>query len=71
LPAKEYPSEQVCAVKIAESVAKIRDVDSELAANKKLKGELRDAQAKLLESAGYDPAKYIKWVDNGEIAPKN
>jgi hypothetical protein len=66
LPAKEYPSEQVCALKLAESVAKICDVDSELDGNKKLKGELRDAQAELLESAGYDRVKYVKWVDAGE-----
>ena len=71
LQTKEYPSEQVCAVKLAESVARIRDVDSELAANKKLKGELRDAQAALLESAGYDRAEYIEWVDNGEIVSKH
>jgi hypothetical protein len=46
-------------------------VDSELAANKKLKCELRDAQAELLESAGYDQAKYKKWVDDGEIVLEN
>ncbi len=64
---KEYPSEQVCAVKLAEAVSRISDVDSELAADKKLKDELRDAQAELLEFAGYDRAKYIEWVDNGEV----
>jgi hypothetical protein len=70
LPAKEYPSEQVCAVKLAESVAKICDVDLQLAENKELKAELRDAQAELLESAGYDRAKYIEWVNDGENAAK-
>jgi hypothetical protein len=67
LPTKEYPSEQVCAVKLAESAARICDVDSELADNAKLKEELREAQASLLESAGYDRTKYIEWVNGGEI----
>jgi hypothetical protein len=71
LQAPEFPSEQVCAVKIAESVANIRDVDKELDANPALKTELRDAQADLLESAGYDRAAYLKWVDDGEIVANN
>ncbi|MGD0089647.1 MAG: hypothetical protein ABSE73_06975 [Planctomycetota bacterium] len=64
---KTYPDERTCAVKLAESAANIRDVDAELAANQRLKAELRDAQATLLEAAGYDRAAYLKWVEDGEV----
>ncbi|MBI3853499.1 MAG: hypothetical protein HY298_24895 [Verrucomicrobia bacterium] len=67
LPAKKYPDERECAVKLAELVSIICDIDEELAANPELKAELRDAHASLLESAGYDRAAYVKWVDDGEI----
>ena len=33
--------------------------------------ELREAHANLLESAGYDRAAYIKWVDDGELTAIN
>jgi hypothetical protein len=67
LQPKKFPNESECAVKLAESVANMRDVDSELASNPDLRAELRDAKAALLESAGYDRAAYIKWVSEGEL----
>jgi hypothetical protein len=69
LATKAYPSERDCAVKLAESVGNIRDVDAELTANKAMWAELRDAQADLLESAGYDREAYLKWVGSGELIP--
>ena len=70
-PQRRYPDERECAVKIAESVANIRDVDTELSANPELKMKLRDAQASLLEAAGYDRAAYLKWVESGEVTQDN
>jgi hypothetical protein len=32
--------------------------------------ELKGTKAALLESAGYDPGAYIKWVDGGEVVEK-
>jgi len=66
LPAKKHPTEHECAMKLAESVYRIRDVDKMLAADAALKIDLRDSHADLLEAAGYDRTAYIKWVDEGE-----
>jgi len=66
LAAKKYPTESECALKLAESVFQIRDVDETLAADAELKSKLRDSHADLLEAAGYDRAAYIKWVEEGE-----
>jgi hypothetical protein len=63
---KKFPGESECAVKLAASVANIHDVDDLLAADGNLWKQLRDAQASLLESAGYDRTAYIKWTDEGE-----
>ncbi len=71
LVSKNYPSECECALKLAEFVNKIRDVDEILAADPKLKIKLRDSQADLLEAAGYDRVAYIKWVDEGEKTGNN
>ena len=71
LPAKKYPDERECAVKLAESVFHIRDVNELLAEKPELRIELRESQANLLESAGYDRAAYIKWVDDGELTAIN
>jgi hypothetical protein len=71
LQPKVFPSELECAVKLAESVANIRDIDAELVAKPGLKAELQEAQASLLESAGYDRAAYLKWVSEGEITSSN
>jgi len=60
LHSKKFPSELECALKITESVANIRDVDVELAAQPELKAKLQEAQASLLESAGYDRAAFLK-----------
>lgn len=62
-----YPDESQCAVQLIESVAAIRDVDAELNNNPTMKAELRDAQAALLKSAGYDEEAYINWVNAGEV----
>jgi len=66
-----FPTEKQCAISIAQAISKIRDVDNELIANPELKIKLRDAQADLLESAGYDRDAYIQWVNNGEIIADN
>ena len=67
VPQRNYPDEVQSAVKLVESVAAIRDVDAELAANPALKAELRESQADLLKAAGYDRDAYIEWVEAGEI----
>jgi hypothetical protein len=71
LKQKKYPDERECALKLAESVSHISDVDETLAADPKLKAKLRDSQADLLESAGYDRAAYVQWVDDGEKVSSN
>jgi hypothetical protein len=71
LPTKKYPDERECAVKLAESVSHILDVDESLATDPRLKTKLRDSQADLLQAAGYDRAAYVKWVDDGEIVATN
>ncbi len=71
LAAKNYPTERECALKLAESVYQIRDVDETLADDPELKTKLRDSHADLLEAAGYDRAAYIKWVDEGEKTENN
>jgi len=63
-----FPSELECATKILESTANIRDVEAILAADPGLRDQLRDAQATLLEAAGYDRAAYLKWVADGEVS---
>jgi hypothetical protein len=70
-PARKYPDERECAIRLAESVSQIRDVDESLEADPELKTRLRDSQADLLEAAGYDRAKYLQWVDDGEIVAAN
>ena len=71
LPSRRYPDERECAIKLAESVCQIRDVDETLLAEPELKTKLRDSQADLLESAGYDRAAYLRWVDGGEADTKH
>jgi hypothetical protein len=66
-PAKKVPDERECALKLTESVANIRDVDRELASQPDLRAALLEAKAKLLESAGYDRAAYVRWVSDGEM----
>ena len=68
---KRFPDESECAVKLAESVANIRDVDTLLAGDTAMKTVLRDAQADLLAAAGYDRAAYIQWVEDGEVIAPN
>jgi len=63
---KAFPSEVESAVKLAESVARIADVDCKLAEDAEMKVALRAEAADLLASAGFDREKYIQWVDNGE-----
>jgi hypothetical protein len=67
ISAKRFPDESECAVKLAESVANICDVDTLLAADTDMKAALRDAQADLLAAAGHDRASYIQWVEGGEV----
>jgi hypothetical protein len=65
-PSKLFPSEVECATKLVESVANIRNVEDVLAKEPSLLTQLLDAQALLLEAAGYDPGAYVKWVADGE-----
>jgi hypothetical protein len=69
IPERKYPDERECAIKLAESVSRIRDVDELLAADQKLKISLCGAHADLLEAAGYDRGAYLKWVEDGEVVP--
>jgi ribosomal protein L30E len=71
VPARKFPDERECAVKLAEAVSHIRDVDEFLSSNQELKTILRDSHADLLESAGYDRVAYLKWVDEGEVVAVN
>ena len=64
--AKTFPSEAESAVKLAESVGNIADVDRKLAETAEMKAALRDEAADLLASAGFDREKYIQWVEAGE-----
>jgi len=66
LPPRIYPDECECAVRLVESITQIRDVDNELMNNPNLKNTLRDAQADLLEAAGYNRMAYLRWVESGE-----
>ena len=68
---KPFPTEFESAVRLAESVVKIADVDDKLAADKVMKTSLRDEAADLLASAGFDREKYIQWVDAGEPAAQD
>jgi hypothetical protein len=63
---KPFPTEGECAVKMAESIANLRSIEDILAKDPALKAQLAEAQARLLESAGYDPIEYMKWVSDGE-----
>lgn len=67
LESKEYPDERECALQIVESTTHIADVDAMLKKDPKLKEQLRDSQAEMLEAAGYDKDAYIKWVATGEV----
>ena len=64
---KQFQSELDCAVKLAESVANITDVDGKLSEDGAMKAALTEEAANLLESAGFDRDAYIKWVCNGEL----
>lgn len=66
LAQKKFPAEKECAVKLAESVRNMADVDKKLEADPALRAELLDAQATLLEAAGYDRTAYVNWVEQGE-----
>jgi hypothetical protein len=66
LQTRKYPEERECALQLAKSAANIRDVDAHLASDAALKRRLKGSKAALLESAGYDPKAYDKWVDEGE-----
>jgi hypothetical protein len=64
---KQFPSELASAVKLAESVANIADVDGKLSEDAEMKEALVMEAADLLESAGFDREAYITWVRNGEL----
>ena len=64
---KQFPSEAQSALKLAESVGNIKDVDKELALDAAMKAVLLEKAADLMASAGFDRAKYVKWVNKGEV----
>ena len=66
VPARRFPSEAECGVKLAKSVSNMTDVDTELATDAALRTALLDEAADLLASAGYDRDKYVQWVIDGE-----
>jgi hypothetical protein len=70
-PPKPFPSEVECAKKLVESVSNIHNVEDILAHQPGLRLQLRDAQALLLEEAGYDRDAYLKWVADGEPSSKS
>jgi len=59
-------SEVELANKLASSVKKISNIDSLLAENPSLHGELLNSSADLLVTAGYDREEYLAWVRDGE-----
>jgi hypothetical protein len=63
---KKFPDERECAMKLAESVAKIRAVEDELSADPNRRQALQESHARLLESAGYDVPAYLKWLSERE-----
>ena len=65
-----FPSEAEMAVKVAQVVGAIRDVDEELAAKGELRQQLQNESADLMESAGYDRTDYLKWVAEGELSDR-
>ena len=67
---RSFPSEGECAVKLAESVSNISDVDKTLESDAALRTLLLDEAADLLASAGYDRVKYVQWVNDGEIVAR-
>lgn len=64
---RAFPTEAESAMKLAESVGGIADVDIKLKADRELWTALRDESANLMASAGFDREKYIQWVDAGEL----
>lgn len=68
---KIFPSEAQCAMKLAESVARIVDVERKLEEDAGMKTALRDEAADLLASAGFNREEYIQWVNDGEPAARN
>lgn len=63
---RKFANEKECAVKIAQRVAAIQDVDVRLEEEPDLKRKLIEDHANLLNSAGFDRAAYLKWVEDGE-----
>ncbi len=62
-----FPTEEESAVKLVDYIAGMVDVDDKLTKESALKEKLMTEAADLLESAGYDRERYIKWVNNGEL----
>lgn len=69
-PSSNFPSEVESAVKIPEAVARMRDVDAELASKNELREQLKAESADLMESAGFNRAEYLKWVATGELSAR-
>jgi hypothetical protein len=64
--ASTAPTEFECAMKLITSVENLRDLDALLTQNAALRSEIVNSSADLLELAGFDRAKYLDWVQDGE-----
>lgn len=62
---KKFPTEEDCAVQLAQSVAHIRDADA-LSEGTELKNALCTDAGELMEASGFDKIEFMKWVDSGE-----
>jgi len=69
-PKSPFPSEAESAVKIPVVVGKMRDVDAALAADAVHREQLTNEAADLMESAGFDRARYLEWVATGELSAR-
>jgi len=69
-PQSTFPSEAEHALKIAEVVGRMRNIDTELEANSSLREQLTKESADLMESAGFDRAEYLNWVSVGELSAR-
>ena len=69
-PPSNFPNEADSAVKIVETVSKMRNVDTELESDSALRELLTKESADLMESAGFDRKDYLDWVAKGELSAR-
>ena len=69
-PKSSFPSEAESAAKIPLVVEKMRNVDAALEADAVHREQLTSEAADLMESAGFDRARYLDWVATGELSAR-